>query len=123
MSRDERDEVPAAMSSCSMSAARIPRDDGVEQGAGADDPAADDDDVPRLVGERRQVGRAARRAASAAVGARAGSGVAIDRRSPTASGRPARDPPQQPAGPDDEDDDRERRVEDDLLERRSAGGS
>ena len=36
-----------------------PARDGVEQGAAPDDPAADDDDVPGLSGERVEIGPAA----------------------------------------------------------------
>ena len=82
---------------------------GVEERPAADDAAADDDDVPRAVGEGLEIGAA--------------TGDRVGRRSrprlvPRLVGRPARDPPEQPARADDEDEDRERRVEDDLLDGR-----
>ena len=118
MSRDERDDVPAAMSSCSTSAARIPRDTASSSAPAADDPAADDDDVPGL-GVSAARGR--RPGGARAVGL-AGAGVGPAARSSLGrAGRPARDAPQQPRRPDDQDDDRQRRVEDDLLDVRSAG--
>ena len=79
----------------------------VEERAAADDPATDDDDVPGAVGESAADGRGA-----ATERDRVGRGRRPAARSSLAD-RPARDPPEQPAGPDDQDDDRERRVEDD----------
>ena len=82
------------MSSCSTSATPQAPRHRVEQRAGADDPAADDDDVPRLVREARESPDGA---SSGAAARHATGDWSRQRLRPAARG----DPPEQPPGAHD----------------------
>ena len=104
-----RDDVPDAMSSCSTSATRRPRD-VASSSAPPDDAAADDEHVP---GPSARRPRSAGRRSSEPIRRGVAPGAVTARRRRSV----ARDPPQQPARADDQDHDQDRRLEDRRLDR------
>src|SRR5829696_5361641 len=107
MSRDERDEVPAEMSSCSMRAARIPRD------AASNSAPAPTMPPPMMTTSQVSASRRARSYVRTANGSVAAPNGRVTERSRVRS-RPG-DAPQQPGGTADEDGDEHRSLEDRRL--------
>src|SRR5690349_12108545 len=110
MSREERDEVPTAMSSCSTSAARIPRDAASRS---APTPTMPPPTITTSHGPATSAARSRRRWATASCAPVPASVMSSLR---SWRGRAVGDPPEEPGRSDDQDQDHERSMEDDRLE-------